>query len=930
MTAGKRPKRSRSGLGRFFSFLGFLAIFGLVAGALGTVLLFAWVSRDLPSPDKLLVRQVQKSTKIWDRTGQHLLYEIHGDQKRTVVELKDIAPVAIQATIASEDKNFYQHSGFQIQSLARALFEAVIRGQSPRGTSTITQQLVKNAILSPERTINRKVKELILAYQIEQKFTKDQILKMYFNEIPYGSNTYGIESAAQSYFGKSAKDLDPAEAALLCALIKAPTRLSPYGTHTDELRWSQKHILDLMAEQGYITNEQRDSAKTVDILSKVQPRHDAIFAPHFALYVKEQLAEKYGELEVEEGGMNVITTLDYDKQKMAEDAVAAGMDTVKKFNGSNAALLAMDPKTGQVLAMVGSADYFDTAHDGNVNVTLRPRQPGSSFKPIAYSEAFEKGFTPSTVLFDVKTTFPTDTGKPYEPENYDGGEHGPVTMRQALAGSLNLPAVKTLYLAGVDKTLDLAGKMGYTTFQDRSRFGLSLVLGGGEVKLIDHVAAYAIFPNEGVYHSPTSILKVEDGNGKILEQWQPQETGNIISVETARNITDILSDNDARSFIFGQKNYLTLADRPVAAKTGTTNGFHDAWTLGYTPSLAAGVWVGNNDNTAMKNKADGSKVAAPIWNQFMKNALAGTPPESFNKPQPVTTGKPVLDGLAGEIKVKVDKFSGKLASNATPPTAIEERVYRQTHDILYFVDKDNPRGPYPADPAQDPQFSAWEAGVASWAAKNNWTAETPPTEFDDLHTQGQMPTVTITNPSDKASITSRTFHVTAQTQAPRGVTRVEYRLEGALLATARSAPWDADVTVPGVYSKGFYMLRATAYDDIENSASQEITLNVQLDEIPLNFNWIRPANQSSIKAGAFPMYIDGTISEYAPVGSVAVYASATDGSITPVGTVSDPKSNGISVTWDLPPAPGLYHLYATATLTNSEARRFEGPDITIQ
>lgn len=910
--------------------VGIVCLVGFLAGVLGIGILFAWVSRDLPDPNRLLTRQVQKSTKIWDRTGEHLLYEIHGEQNRTLVELDQISEVAVKAAIVSEDKHFYEHKGFQLTSLIRAGLQSFRRGRV-EGTSTITQQLIKNAILTNERALTRKAKELILAYQIEHKFSKDEILKMYFNEIPYGSSSYGIQAAAQSYFGKSAKDLDVAEGALIAALTKAPSRLSPYGNNKDELLWWQRFIIDDMAKEGYITTDEAEAAKAKDILAEIKPRRDSIEAPHFVLHVKELLSEKYGEREVETGGLNVVTTLDYDKQKFAQESVTEGMDVVKEFGGSNAALLAMDPKDGQVLAMVGSADYFDTEHDGNVNVTLRARQPGSSFKPIVYAAAFEKGFTPSTVVFDVETDFPTDAGAPYHPHNYDLSEHGPVTLKKALAGSLNIPAVKTLYLAGIDKAIDFAEKLGYGTLKDRSRFGLSLVLGGAEVRLVEHVAAYSTFATEGTYHAPAYILKVQAPDGTVLEEWKDDPVEKVMDVQTARNINDILSDNSARAYVFGEKNYLTLPDRPVAAKTGTTNLFVDAWTMGYTPSLAAGVWVGNNDSTQMKSKADGSRVAAPIWQSFMKKALAETPAESFTAPDPIVTGKPVLDGQAGEIAVKIDKFSGKLASENTPPTAIEERIYRQAHDILYYVDKDDPRGPYPADAQEDPQYLAWENAVAAWAQKNGWvTTEAPPTEVDDVHHDEFSPIVSFELPNDNAEISVRSFPVRVSAGAPRGVKRVEYSLDGITLATATSYPWEAVVTLPSTYGRGFYTLRATAFDDIEHAGSQDITINVTSDGKPLALDWLRPTSDITYRQRAFPIYIDTTLSERAGVSRVDIVAVPTEGEPIVIGSLSRPATNGVSVTWSAAPAPGVYRLRAIARLPNDEIKEFDGPKITVK
>lgn len=931
MEGGPLRKRRRW-MKRIVSGLGIFLVFAMVAGFLASAVVFAWISRDLPDPNRLLTRSVEKTTKIWDRTGKQLLYEIHGAQKRTIIELENVSPLAVQAAIASEDRNFYKHKGFRLQSLIRALAQALVKGRRVQATSTITQQLVKNAILTNERTLTRKAKELILSYQIEKKFSKEQILKMYFNEIPYGSTSYGIETASQTYFGKSAKDLDAAESALLAALPKAPSRLSPYGTRKEELLWWQRFILDTMAEDGYLTKEQTEAAKAVDIMARVQPRRDAIYAPHFSLYVKELLAEKYGEREVESGGLNVITTLDFDKQKFAEEAVTNGMETVKKYGGSNAALTAIDPKTGQVLAMVGSADYFDKENDGNVNVALRNRQPGSSFKPVVYAAAFEKGYTPDTVLFDVKTSFKTDTDEPYEPSNYDGGEHGPVTIRKALAGSLNIPAVKTLYLVGIDKALDLAESMGYATLKDRSRFGLSLVLGGAEVKLVEHVAGYAVFAAEGTYRPPSYILKVDDADGKTLEEWKLEEKTGVISAETARNVNDILSDNEARAYIFGEKNYLTLSDRPVAAKTGTTNSFHDAWTLGYTPSLAAGVWVGNNDNAEMKAKADGSRVAAPIWQEFMKKSLEGTAAEPFAEPQPIVTGKPVLDGHGGETIVKIDKFSGRLATETTPPSAIVEKVFRQAHDILYYVDKDDPRGPYPADVQEDLQFENWEKAVQEWAAKNNWvTDEEPPSEIDTSHSPELAPTISFDSPADNASIADRVFYARVSVSAPRGVSRVEYAIEGVPVATTTAWPWEAPIRVPGVFSKGFYTLKATAYDDIDNNASQEITINILSEGMPLTIEWLRPSTDITYKTGAFPIFIDARLSEYVGVASVDISAVPVEVEAQVLlGTLKSPKSNGVSVIWDTPPGPGKYSLTATVRLMNGETVQFQGPAVTVK
>ncbi len=931
LAGGPSPERRRR-IRKALRAIGMVCLFGFLAGVFSVALLFAWVSRDLPDPNRLLSREIEKSTKIWDRTGEHLLYEIHGAQKRTLVELDHVAPLAVKAAIVSEDRNFYEHKGVQLKSLVRAVMQSFRRGRV-EGTSTITQQLVKNAILTNERALTRKAKEIILAYQIERKFSKEEILKMYFNEIPYGSTSYGIESASQSYFGKSAKDLDAAESALLAAVNKAPSRLSPYGSRTDELLWWKNFILDGMVEEGFMTQEAVDTAKDDDVLARVKPRRDAIEAPHFVLYVKELLSERYGEKDVEAGGLNVITTLDYDKQKFAEEAIKNGMDAVTKSGGTNASLVSIDPKTGQVLAMVGSADYFNEEIDGNVNVALRARQPGSSFKPIVYAAAFEKGYTPDTVIFDVETEFPTDSGAPYHPRNYDLAERGPITLKKSLGGSLNIPAVKALYLVGIDRAIDFAEGLGYSTLQDRSRFGLSLVLGGAEVRLVDHVAAFGSFATEGTYRAPAYIMKVQSAAGETLEEWKDEPREKVMTVETARNINDILSKNENRAYIFGERNFLMVPGRQVAAKTGTTNKFIDAWTVGYAPNLATGVWVGNSDATEMKSKADGSRIAAPIWQEYMKRALEGLPNESFVPPEPIVTGKPVLDGQAGEIRVKVDKFSGKLATEFTPLTAIEERVYRQAHDILYYVNKDDPRGAYPANPLDDPQAPAWERAVEDWAKRNNWiTTEPPPTEFDDVHVSADAPHVTFLMPTDSAVVNDRTFVARIQAEATRGVRRVEYSIDGYKVATANSYPWDATIVLPSTFGKGFYTLRATAFDDIEVPGSQDITINLTSEGTPLTLMWLRPSVDVSYRMSNFPIYIDASLSEKAGVVKAEIVATplANEGAPISIGSLANPSTNGVSVSWDTPPAAGKYVLKAIITLPNGETKEFLGQTITVR
>jgi membrane peptidoglycan carboxypeptidase len=814
-----RPKKGR--LKR--TIIGLLAAGFLLAGilAVAATIFFATTVRDLPDPNNIATRRVEQSTKFYDRTGTHLLYELHGDERRTVVDLPDIAKDAVNATISVEDKYFYQHKGYRITSLIRAVLVDIVTGSRSQGGSTITQQLVKNAILTNQKSLGRKIRELILASEIERRFSKDDILKMYFNEIPYGSNIYGIEAASENFFGKKAKDLTLAESALLAALPQSPTYYSPWGTHRDDLLARWKLILDLMVQQGYATKDQADAAKKTDILKEITPKREAIVAPHFVFYVEDQLVAKYGEQAVETGGMSITTTLDFDKQADAEKAVADHIKDIEKFGGSNASLVSIDPKTGQILAMVGSRDYFDAKDDGAVNVALQPRQPGSSIKPLVYLTSFVKGYTPSTVLMDANTVFPTPQG-PYAPKDYKLNENGPVTVRQAIGGSLNTPAVKMLYLTGIDNVIDMAEKFGYTTWGDRSRFGLALVLGGGEVTLLEHTAAYGVFANEGVRHPTVSILKVADAKNQTLEEWKPEDGTRVVDSELVRNLTDILHDDSARTFVFGTNDGLTLPDRQVAAKTGTTNDVKDAWTMGFTPSLVAGVWVGNNQPKAMQK----SSSAVMIWNEYMRLALKGTPVETFTPPQPIVTGKPILDGVKMPgVTVTVDKISGKLATDFTPPETREDRTYGAVHDILFYINKDDPRGATPPDPA-DPMYQPFEDSAAHWATENNIAASTPPTEYDDVHMPQDKPTVNFVNPYDSGAV-GTDFSANVNASSRRGVVRVVFALDGTKIGESDGGgnSFHANLSIPAGTVVGFHTLTATAEDDLFNSASASINVN---------------------------------------------------------------------------------------------------------
>ncbi len=805
--------------------LGFCAVAFIISFFCFT-LFIAWLTRDLPDPDRLQDRVVIESTKMFDRTGTHLLYELFDQKKRTVVDIAGLPPYVVKATLAIEDPHFYEHKGIRWVSLVRALVSDALHLSSGRGgASTITQQLVKNAILSNEHSLTRKIKEGILALQIERQFSKDQILKLYFNEIPYGSTNYGIESASQAYYGKSAKDLSLPESATLAAMPQAPTH---YLQDPDMLRKRRDVVLTKMQEFGYITAVEMAAAKATS--TPVRATQSSTIAPHYVMYLKSQLVDQFGEKTVDEGGLKVITTLDYDLQIAANTAIKSGVDAAeKKYDATNGALLSMDPKTGEILAMVGSRDFFDDKRGGQFNVVTQGlRQPGSSFKPIVYSAAFEKGFPTETVLFDSETDFPYD-GRIYHPHNYDGKEHGPVTMHQALQGSLNIPAVKTMFLVGIDRALDFADRLGYTTFKDRSQFGPSVVLGGGGVKMIEHVRAYAAFANGGQLVEPVGILKIEDRTGADItpKRTEPKQ---VLTSEIAATISNVLSDNAARAFVFGAKNHLTLSDRPVAVKTGTTNDYHDAWTVGYTPQIVTGVWVGNNDNHQMKGGADGSIVAAPIWQEFMVAATKKLPVVGFPAPLPGTASNVMMQGLTnGGIKVVIDTVSGKLATEDTPPETTEARTYIPAHDILYYVNPDDPLGPSPTDPTQNAQYAAWEAGAQKWIVghtNGSMVFGAPPTESDDVHKKELRPSLSILNIKDGTILSTTDFTIQVDTNAPRGVSKVEYRIDGTFVGVVMSAPFALAYANAGL-AIGTHALKVTAYDDVGNATTDEVSFIYQ-------------------------------------------------------------------------------------------------------
>lgn len=628
-SASGQPRRWRRWLRRVLIGLAALILAALL-GLVALVLIY-------PLPSNLNAYLPAPSTRILDRYGR-LLYEVVGPGgRRVTVPLGQIPPSLRQATIAAEDHSFYQNPGIDPRAILRSFLLDAHLGRAAYGGSTITQQLVRTILLSSaerqQRSLARKLHEASLALQLSSRFSKDQVLALYLNNVYYGNLAYGVEAASEAYFARPVSTLDVAQCALLAGIPRSPTLYNPL-IDPDAALGRRHEVLGLMRRNGYISAAQLAQADA-EPLALAAPGQ-GILAPHFVLYVASLLEARYGRDALERGGLQVTTTLDLNLQRQAEAAVAAHVAQLRKdHNAHDGALVALDPATGQILAMVGSANYADRSIDGAVNVALARRQPGSAIKPFTYAAAFARDYTPATIVDDAPAAFPTREGIPFLPQNYDLQFHGPVTLHTALANSYNIPAVKVLAHAGIPAMLAVAHAAGITTMNDVDRYGLALTLGGGEVRLLDLTDAYAAFDTGGVHHDPVAILRVAGTGGHILDAWQPTPGRRAVSPQVAYLITSILSDNAARMPAFGEGSPLAL-DRPAAAKTGTTSDFHDNWTVGYTPDLVTGVWVGNADNTAMRD-VTGISGAAPIWHDFMARALQSLPPRDFVRPPGIVT-----------------------------------------------------------------------------------------------------------------------------------------------------------------------------------------------------------------------------------------------------------------------------------------------------
>jgi membrane peptidoglycan carboxypeptidase len=804
------------------TYLASIALVLVAGGFFLVVIVFAIFSRDLPNPNQLLERTYELSTRFYDKNGE-LLYEVYGDKNRTLVTLSDVSPNVVHATLAAEDSEFYLHKGYSLRGVLRAIKNMITGGNLQSG-STLTQQAIKNSLLSQEQTITRKIKELILSLQLENRYSKDEIMQMYLNESPYGGLNYGIYSAAKAYFNKSPKDLTLSESAYLAGLTQSPTLYSQFGSNPEAGIERKNYVLYLMRERGwigpdgkryYISQEEHDQAKS-EVL-KFDMEKVPVEAPHFVYYVKQYLINILGVEAVETGGLRVTTTLDLKTQRLAQDIVTKEIETNKKsLNMYNGSMIVLDPKTGGILAMVGSRGYnmdpepLDCVSGGTgdnsckfdpyVNVTTSNRQPGSAIKPITYATLLSQGYTAAFTLLDVPTKFEgAASDKPYIPVNYDGKFRGPMSLRKSLGNSLNIPAVKALKIAGIGNMIDQAEKMGITTFKDRTRYGLALTLGGGETKLLELTGAFAVFADKGIYKQPTPVIEVTDSKGNVI--YKPSNTNNrALSEENAFIISDILSDDGARSEVFGPGSLLNIYGRQVAVKTGTTDDKRDNYAIGYTPSVVAGVWVGNNNNEAMNPYvASGISGASPIWNKFMTAYLKDTPVEKFEVPK--TVKKIAVDKLTGGLPYRDFETKNEWFAQNTEPTAVSDWYQRIT--VCEIDGRIANQGCIDANKDKTSEFikieaelPIWQSDVDAWVKDNygNDSKYFPPLMTSKLQFDGS----TVTNKDEVSTQivgikngdqVSLTFRLTAEVSCANDVDRVTFYMDGESMGEDSKAPY---------------------------------------------------------------------------------------------------------------------------------------------
>ena len=809
------------------------AFFGVIGFVVFLFFVLPLLAFNLPSPDKI-VRTQGFSTKITDRNGT-LLYDVYANQNRTPVAIAD-APIYLrQATISIEDKNFYKHQGFDPFGMLRGFLKIFTSGRA-EGGSTITQQLVKNVFFSNERNIVRKIKEFVMAIQIERKYTKDQILQMYLNEVPYGGTSWGVGAASEIYFGKDVKDLDLVESAILAGLPQSPSAYSPYSSTPKAYIQRTKDVLRRMQEEGYITKAVETSA--VEALPNVsfQPRGSTFKAPHFVQYVQSILESRYGQAAVEQGGLTVTTTLDLSLQETAQQIVSEEIAKVEKQHITNGAAIVINPETGEILAMVGSKNFAATDYDGQVNVTTSLRQPGSSFKPFTYVTAFKKGYSPATLLMDVPTTFPGGAGQPdYNPVNYDGKYVGPIQVRYALGNSRNVPAVKMLAMVGIKDVLVTATDMGLTTLPPTTetlrRVGLSLTLGGGEVRLIDMADAFSAFVNKGYRVDPVAILKVTDIKGNVLEENSPKKGQKVLTEEQAFLISSILSDNEARKEVFGSNSLLNVAD--VMAKTGTTNDKKDNWTIGGNGNAMVGVWVGNNDNSQMLNVASGVSGASPIWRKIISAALKGKPAVKFEVPGGINqisvdavSGYGAHDGFSARneyfikgtepaladpthVLLKICKSQGKLAT----PGDIAGGNY-DNKEFFRFTEN---------DPTSGGGANKWQQAINTWLSGQSDPRYHPPADY--CGTINPL-SISFTSPHDQDGNLPSKFTVTFTANSSSAITQVDLQVDGKTICTFNNGANNYSCEIIDSLTNGNHTLRASAMDSANNTLDSTITVAV--------------------------------------------------------------------------------------------------------
>lgn len=794
------------------------------------LVLFAWYAKDLPNPNGV-VRRSGFSTKVLDREG-NLLYDLYEDVNRVPVKLSEVPIHLQQATIAVEDKDFYKHEGFSVWGMVRGASRILTRGRA-QGGSTLTQQLVKNVLLSSERSLGRKFKELVLSIQIERKFTKDEILQMYLNEAPYGGTAWGIVAASERYFGKLPKDLNLVEAAILAGLPQSPTNYSPYGTSPKAYIGRAETVLRRMREDGYITKGQEEAAARELEGVEFKKQGESIKAPHFVFYVKEQIEGILGEGALEQGGLTITTTLDGELQEIAEQVVAEEIEKVENLHITNGAAMVIDPKSGEILAMVGSKDFFAEDYDGQVNVVMSLRQPGSAIKPVTYATAFAKGYSPATMLMDVPTKFPGGKdGEFYEPKNYDGKFNGPVQLRFALGSSLNVPAVKLLALVGVREMLQTAHDMGFETLEpttaNMNRFGLSVTLGGGEVRLFDLVRGYSAFANGGMRIEPLSIIKVERDGRRIYESKSPKPS-RVLSEEVAFLVNHVLYDNNARLLTFGSNSYLNMSGRPIAVKTGTTNDQRDNWTVGWSTKAVVGVWVGNNDNTPMKQVASGVTGASPIWRRIMLKAYEKYGADDFVPPPgveahqvDVISGYPAHDGyqsraeyfVKGTLPTEPDPIHTRLKvcrsdqNKLAPPVDVAQGNYDEKE---YFVFE-----------GYDPYGGLWTEGIKDWLAGVDNPLYHPPTEYCEGSSEI---VVKFLEPADRQRFESGSVKVRIEVVTGKDLKFLRLQKDGVTIEEYTSKKVETTLNL----EKGSYTLRAWAENSDSRGAETSIKIGVKQD-----------------------------------------------------------------------------------------------------